>query len=124
MAQGFSGSYAINGVNFTLQPTQGNWAGRNLLGIDGEGHAIYPTIREFEVSWGIMSTAELKQIIDAQLAAGNTGTLVFDLPKWGDVDYKFFSYSGCTLREPEVGPYFAGGWIEDVKLIITNIRTN
>ena len=53
-----------------------------------------------------MSTAELKQVNDAYLAVSNTGTAVVDLPKWGDNDYVFYSYSGTVLSRPTVGAYF------------------
>ena len=68
-----------------------------------------------------MSTAELKQVNDAYLAVSNTGTAVVDLPKWGDNDYVFYSYSGTVLSRPTVGAYFAG-FVEDVTLVISSIR--
>lgn len=121
--QGYSGSFAVNGVNFQLQPTKGKWDSREVLGIDGNGHPIYPMFREFEVTWQLASPSDVDQIENAYLAVSNTGTAVFDLPKWGDANYLFYSYSGCTMREPEVGEYF-NGYFMDVRLTIMQVRTN
>ncbi len=122
MTQGYSGSYSINGVT-TLYPTQGKWTDRELLGMDGNGRPIYPPIGEFEMSWQLMSTSDLKKLVDAYNAVISTGTAVVDLPKWGNVDYLFYSYSGTFVSRPVVGAYFAEH-VEDVRLIITNIRTD
>lgn len=120
--QGASGSYAINNVRFTLQPSDGGWDTRGALGVDGNGHPIYPATRRFQISWGLASPSDVKQIIDGYNTVSNTGTVVFDLPKWGDADYIFQSYSGCTMQEPEIGKYF-NGYITDVRLTILQIRT-
>jgi len=124
VTQGFSGSYAINGTNLVLQPTSGRWNGRDLLGIDGAGHPIYPSIREFEMSWALISTTDFAQLNNFQLSVGNTGTVSVDLPKWGNAGYMFYSYSGCTLREPQAGSYFsADGYVQDVTMTIMGVRT-
>ena len=52
-----------------------------------------------------------------------TGTVVVDLPKWGDTDFTYFSYNGTVFREPEVGDFFVNH-VTDVRLVIGNIRTN
>ena len=121
--QGISGSYAINGTNLYLQPEEGNWVKRDEIGVDGNNRPIYPAIREFELSWGLMSTSEVKQLIDAQLLVSNTGTIVFDLPKWGDTNWTFYSYSGTFIRDVEVGAYFSE-YVKDVRVTVANIRTN
>lgn len=123
MTTGFSGTYAINGINLTLPPSESGWVQRDAIGIDGNGRNIYPAIREYEMKWELIPTSALKQIIDAQLSVANTGTLVVDLPKWGDLDYIFYSYSGCFVEEPNIGSYFVDH-VTDVTLVITNIRTN
>lgn len=120
--QGISGSYALNGTKFILQPSDGGWDSRENLGTDGNGHPIYPSTRNFEVNWELASPTDVNQIINAYNAQGNTGTVVFDLPKWGDVDYTFYSYSGCVMQEPEAGKYF-NQYIQDFHLIITKVRT-
>ena len=118
---GLSGTFAINGTNFLLPPTESGWVGRNDFGIDGGGHPIYPAMREFEISWGLAHPTDVKQIIDAYNVVSNTGTVSFDLPEWGNANYSFYSYSGCTMREPEMGTYFQG-YLQDVKLTIMQIR--
>lgn len=123
MTTGLSGSYAFNDVNFTLQPTTGKWTDRTNYGIDGGGHPIYSSIRSFELVWQLISPSDAKQIIDAYNTVSNTGTVVVCLPRWGDLNYTFFNYSGCTLQEPEVGTYF-NGFIQDVRLLILSVRTN
>ena len=120
--QGTSGSYAINGTALTLQPSFANWVARAEVGVDGFNRPVYPAIREYEIGWELISTTDLKQIIDAGLSVSNTGTLVWDLPKWGDADYTYYSYSGTIMREPEVGNYFVG-YVMDVRIVIGNVRT-
>lgn len=122
MATGFSGSYAINGTTFILQPTKGSWDKRSALGIDGNGHPIYPAVREFDIQWNLMHPTDAQQIINTYNAVQNTGTVVFDLPKYGDAGYQFYSYSGCTLEEPEFEDYFQG-YISNGRLKIYQVRT-
>lgn len=119
---GFSGSYAINGTTFILQPTKGAWSSREALGFDGNGHPIYPAVREFRIDWNLMHPTDAQQIINAYNAVQNTGTVAFDLPFYGDGGYQFKCYSGCTISEPEFGEYFQG-YISDGKLTIYNART-
>lgn len=122
MAPGFSGSYAVNGTKFLLQPSQAGWNSRENQGFDGNGHPIYPALRSYSIQWGLAHPSDVAQLISAYNAIGNTGTSVFDLPKWGYSDYYFESYSGCTMSEPQVGKYF-NGWIEDVSVQIFKIVT-
>ena len=122
MTQGFSGTFAINNVNFILRPTKASWSKRDELGFDGNGHPIYPAVREFEISWNLMHPTDAQQIINAYNAVQNTGTVAFDLPEYANGDYVFKSYSGCTISEPEFGEYFQG-YINDGKLTIHNVRT-
>jgi len=122
MSQGTSGTYAFNGVDFLLQPSSGRWIQRAELGIDGLGHPIYPAVREFEISWDLISANDLYQINNIFNQVSNTGTIVVDLPKYGDTQYNFFSYSGCTLSEPQYDTYFMGH-VQNVRLLVMNIRT-
>lgn len=122
MSQGTSGTYAFNGTDFLLQPSSGRWVQRTEFGIDGAGHPIYPAVREFELVWDLIAIGDLQQINNAYNQVGNTGTVVVDLPKYGDVQYNFFSYSGCTLAEPSYDPYFMG-YVQNVKLLVLNVRT-
>lgn len=122
MSIGYSGTYAINGIDFQLQPTKGAWSNRERIGFDGNGHPIYPALRSFSVSFQFAHPADVKQLIDTYNALGSTGTAVFDLPKWGADGYSFYSYSGCTMSEPSVGEYF-NEYISDVSFEIYKINT-
>lgn len=121
--QGLSGTYAFNNTDLTLQPTTGKWTPRPNYGIDGSGHEIYASVRNFELSWDLISTSDAKQIIDFYNTVSTTGTVVACLPQWNNGSYQFVNISGCTLQEPEVGEYFQG-YIQSMKLLILNVRTN
>lgn|SRR5574341_151018 len=123
MTTGLSGSYAINNTNLTLQPTSGRWTERTSYGIDGGAHQVYSSIRSFELTWALISPSDAKQIIDFYNLVGNTGSVVATLPEWNNAEYLFRNYSGTTLQEPTVGEYFQG-FIQEVKLLILNVRTN
>ena len=119
--QGVTGSYAINGVELTLQPTQGRWNEAQDYGFDGTGHPIYSTVRTFELSWGIKSPAELSQLITFFESVRATGTVAVDLPQRNAIEYSFYRYSGCTLSDVRTGEYFEKH-IQEVRLLIYNIR--
>lgn len=122
MAQGASGTYAFNGTVIALQPSSGRWVQRESVGIDGAGHPVYPSVRDFEITWDLISVEDLQQINNAYASVGNTGTVVVDLPKYGDSQYNFYSYSGCTLQEPQYDMYFERH-VQSVRLLVMNIRT-
>jgi len=115
-------TYKINGVEFTLQPTEGLWVFPDFIGIDGNGHPIYPATKQFEITWSLISAADAKQIYDFVAAIGSTGTAVVDLPDYNSSTYTFKSYSGCVLYFPSVGPYFYEHQT-DLTLIVGNIKT-
>lgn len=120
--QGYSGSYAVNGSNLTLQPTEGQWIERTLLGTDGSGHPIYSGVRQFQLSFDLISPSDFNQLLLFYNAVGTTGTIVADLPQFNSPNYLFQSYSGCTLHEPVLGAFFEM-YIQKATLLITNIRT-
>lgn len=123
MTTGASGTFSVNGVDFQMPPTTVKWKQRKSVGTDGNGHSIYTTVRDMEVKWNLMYPDDWVQIVDAYKTVQNTGTLVFDLPEYGNGNlFVFATYSGCLIEEPEQGNYFQG-WVEDVSLLIYNIRT-
>lgn len=122
MTQGVTGSYAINGSDITIQPTSGQWKPRDPLGVDGNGHFVYPPYREFEMSWGLLSPSDTNQLQNFFASIGNTGTAVVDLPKYANISYTFYSYTGCVLQEPSFGIFFTEHQT-DITLLITKIRT-
>lgn len=120
---GASGTYAINNTDLALQPTEGRWLPREQYGVDGGGHPIYSAVRSFELSWQLISQSDFQQIVNFYDQVSNTGTCSVDLPRWGDTQYIFTTYSGCTLSEPQVSSYFNEHTM-DAKLLILNIRTS
>lgn len=122
MTQGVTGTYAINGTEITIQPTSGQWMPKDPLGIDGNGHFVYPPYREFEMSWGLLDPSDANQLQNFFASIGNTGTAVVDLPKYAAATYTFYSYTGCVMQEPSFGVYFTEHHT-DITLLITKIRT-
>ncbi len=122
MTIGASGTYAVQGNDFDLQPTSGKWLDRDNLGFDGSGHPIYPAVRSFEMSWQLINAADLSEIIGFYNVVGNSGTVAVDIPKWNGSPYQFQRYSGCTLSEPIVGEFFNEHTTE-VRLLIYGIVT-
>lgn len=122
MTAGFSGSYGINGTNFSIQPTTGRWMPKTPLGIGGDGHIIYPGVREFELTWQLSDPSAVNQLQTFFDAINNTGTAVVDLPRYNYASYQFYSYTGCVLGEPEQDVYF-NEHQTSILLIVSNIRT-
>ena len=116
--------YKINNTILLTQPTAGQWTPRESLGIDGNGHAIYPYMREFEMDWDLIDLDTSNQLQTFYDTVSNTGTVSVDLPYFNDVGATgtFQTYSGCVLREPEFGQYFEY-YRENAKLLIVRIRT-
>ena len=119
--QGTSGTYAFNGTPLLLMPTEAKWTGKDLIGISGNGRPTYPAVREFEMKWGLMDMDSFAQIQGFYNNVQSTGTYVVDLPKYATAPYQFYSYSGCTLQEPQVGIFFEQ-WVEDVSLLILRVK--
>lgn len=123
MTTGASGTFAVNNTNLNQYPTDHHWLERNQYGIDGGAHPIYSQKRSYELTWNLISPTDAKQIVDFYNTVGNTGTVVFCLPQWNNIDYVFYNYSGCTLSEPTFGNYFMG-YLQDFKLLVLNVVTN
>jgi len=122
MTAGYSGSFGINGTDFDLQPTEHNWLERKAVDVSLSGHIVYVGKRQYRFRWDIMSPSEYNQLIGFYNLVGNTGTVVVDLPQFGNANYLFYSYTGCTLSEPYYGRYFAE-YLEDVQMLVDNVAT-
>lgn len=120
MTIGLSGSYAINAVD--ICPESARWLPRPAIGIDGNGHSIYPSVRDMELNWGMIPMSDFNVLYQAYQLVGNTGTVTADLPDMSASDFRFRRYSGTIIHEPETGEFFEG-YVTDVRLLITNIRT-
>lgn len=117
---GLSGTYAINAVD--ICPEQARWNDLDVIGTDGNGQPIYPSVREFEFSWGFMPMSDYSTLYNARQLVGSTGTVTADLPDLSQGDFRYRRFSGCIIHEPSVGAYFVDH-VSDVRLIISNIRT-
>lgn len=120
MTTGLSGTFAFNGIDFSLPPTSGRYLPRQEFGVDGNAHSIYPAFREFELTWELIGQNDLSTFISAYNAIGNTGTVVVDIPGFGLNAYSFVRVSGCVLTEPELDIYFQG-YSQSVRLVIRKI---
>lgn len=115
-------TFKINGTELLIQPTSHGWLNRETLGIDGAGHPIYPSVREYELEFQLTSPSGYSQMQDFYDQISVTGSCVVELPRYGFSTYTFFAYSGCNLREPEFRQYFAEH-VGEITLLVTNIRT-
>lgn len=113
--------YKINGTLFNLQPTVGRWLPRERLGIDGNGHSIYPVVYEFEIQWQLASASDYYQIRTFFDTLTVTGTVSVDLPNLKSITGGFATYAGCVIDEPEFGGYF-NNFPQQVNMMVTNIR--
>jgi hypothetical protein len=118
-----TGSFAIGGVDFLLQPTEHKWLPRTMLGRDGAGHPIYSGVREYEMRFQLASLTDYWQLQQWFNTMSNTGTLVVDLPMYAvSGTYLFTSYTGVIIDEPESNTYFSEAKT-DMILHFSNIRT-
>lgn len=116
-------SFGFNGVTGSFQPTTHGYVPRELIGIDGAGHGVYPAVREYELTWDFLSAEEYNTLYGYFLACGTTGTIVSMLPKYPPIpSYQFYAYSGTVLREPTYKDFFEN-YYTDVKLLIVKILT-
>lgn len=115
-------TYKFNGTDLTLQPTKGRWMPKTVLGTDGNGHPIYSALREFDMTWQLISPADFNQILLIYNNAVTVNTVVVELPQFNSSSYAFYGYTGCVLHEPEIAEYFNENLMNAI-LIITGIRT-
>jgi hypothetical protein len=118
-----SGSYSINGTELIDQPTVGRWIPKELLGVAGSAQPMYPGVREFEMSWNLISPEGYNQIQGFYNNASGVFPVTVGLPIYANAAFVFQNYSGCTMQEPSFGDeYFAGeGYVPNVRLVIMRI---
>jgi hypothetical protein len=121
MTTGYSGTFAVNGTDFIIQPFQFGWDDKELIGVDGNGRPLYPAVNSFTIKWKLISPTEFQQIANFFYDVSVTGTATVDLPKFGFPEYYFDSYSGTYLTRPTFEKYF-NGYLEGVSMTVTNIR--
>lgn len=115
--------YGLNGVS--IKPTVGRWV-HQPVDVDGGGRAIYPETYSFELEWNFTTFDEWWSTQDVWDGLRSSGTAVVQLPAHPaslaqGAPFQYYEYSGVTINEPEVGPYFAEH-PSDMKLLISNIR--
>lgn len=115
--------YRINGTGIPLEPEEARWMPQTVLGVDGNGRAIYPPTREFEMRWGLMSNSQYWQFQSWWQSIGATGTVTADLPKYASAAYEFQMYTGVVMRQLESHQFFTQ-YYTDVVLLLTNITTD
>lgn len=111
-------TFAINNTNFITQPSNHKWLDRTLLGTDGNAHAIFPAVRQYELDWDWLEPDGFAQLIGFYLSC--TGTCQITLPCWNSATGGYASYS-ATLREPTYSNSFEG-YYGGVKLIALNVK--
>ena len=122
MTQGVTGTFAINGVELLLQPSEHGWVDREPIGISGEDRPIYPSVRQYEMNWELMSMQDFAQLSGFCSSIQSSGSAVVDLPKYGTYPYQFYSYSGCQIKEPTAGKFYVT-YVKSVSLLILKVRT-
>ena len=118
-----SGTYAVNTTDFLLKPETGRWIERLLVGVDGNGRAIYAPTRQFECRWSLLTPAQYNQLQLWWTSIGQTGTVTADLPRYGHDSYEFFRYSGVYVQEPLPGSYYEE-YYQDTTLLVIDITTH
>ena len=115
-----TGTFSINGTEIEC-PTEHGWIERSNLGDSGDGHSVYPAVRQYQLRWNLMSPDNYYEIQTFYNAVGSTGTVVVGLPQYGAATYEFYNYSGCVLAEPYHRGFFSENYI-DVVLLVKKIR--
>lgn len=115
------GSYKFNATGTFPNPTEARYIDRDEKGISGDGHAIYAAPRKFEMKWEFMTMDDYKIVQDFYNLIQSTGTFAATIPQYGQV-WNFYSYSGCTMREPQTS-YFFETYVSNVILTIMGILT-
>lgn len=115
-------AYKINDTQLNLQPTTGRWVNRGIAFVDGNGHPVYPSRREFIMTWELVPISDLSELQGYFDQVGVTGSVSVTLPQYGASSYVFRDYSGCVIAEPEIGEFFEEH-VTQVSVLISRIRT-
>ena len=113
----------LNGTVFSHQPTDHHWTDREMIGVDGNGVAVYPAVREYELKFDFVDTDEWNSMYQPFISQGVTGTVIATLPKWNTTPYQFYNYSGCVNRELTYENWFQNYYV-NVKMLIVRILTS
>jgi len=119
MSIGSSVGYVINGNNIP-DPERAEWRPRRALGVAGDGHLVYPEVREFRMRWRLLPLDDLETLNDIYLGS-TSGTSVVELPDPYGGSWTFREFSGVIVTEPTFGDYFQEH-AQSVALVLTNIE--
>jgi hypothetical protein len=111
----------FNGTGLSLPPTEANWLEQDTLGITGNGRAVYPALREFEMTFNLSNQQNLYELWD-YFQQISTGTVTATLPEYMSPVFRYKNYSGVILRQPTVGSYFAEEYTQEIRLVLL-VRT-
>ena len=114
-------TYSINGQAFVIPPTSGKWVQPEAVGIDGNGHPVYPAFTNYELEWNNLEPSGTYQLYEFFRLMDVTGSAAVSLPGYGFNSYTFNIYSGCVIYIPDFGRYFTEQTL-DVRLTISRIR--
>ncbi len=106
-----------------LEPTAGRWMPRRPLDVQGDNRPIYPGVRTFELRWQLASYADwaaLQVNFDNIESSGENVVTLPAYPTETGSSYAFREYSGTTMSEPLIGPFFET-YPSNVVLLIGNI---
>lgn len=112
----------FNGTGLMINPTTAQWVDQDSMGISGDGHAIYPALREFRLSFNLVSQGEWYELYDYFRRVSVTGTMTVALPDFSNNNFVYRNYSGATLRYPTMSQYFNEEWSNEVSISVF-IRT-
>lgn len=108
----------FNGTGLMINPTTAMWVDSDSVGISGDGHAIYPALREFRLSFNLTSQGEWYELYSYFKQVSVTGTLVASLPNFDSNIFTYREYSGAILRFPTMSQYFNEEWSNEVSVSV------
>jgi hypothetical protein len=108
-------TFGVNGVQFSIQPSDHRWVNQEIVGTTGDGHPIYPAFRSYELEFDFQNASEFNEFQVAFSAIGLTGTASVSLPE-------FRTYSGTVITQPQYSSYYQN-YYQEAKITIQKIRT-
>lgn len=108
----------FNGTGLMINPTTAQWLDPDQIGVSGDGHAIYPALKEFRLSFNLVSQGEWFELYSYFKRVSFTGTLVCSLPDFESNTFAYRNFSGCILRYPSMNQYFNEEWLNEVSVSV------
>ena len=115
----------IIGGNVAYAPFSGRWMPRQVVDVQGDNRPIYSPVRAYELRWRLLFYEEWANLQTFFNQIESSGSYAVQLPTFPSVtgsSHSYSLYSGCTMSEPQVGPFFETH-PRQVVLIIGNITT-